>query len=1070
VNTAVRYLASVIVIMAWVVAALLSMTQRMAAQELDPGHLTQLRYRFIGPDGNRAIAVAGVPGDPLVSYIGAASGGLWKTSDGGITWDPIFDEQPVSSVGSIAIAPSDPNVIWVGTGETFVIRPAHSLGDGVYRSTDAGQTWSNVGLVRTARIGRMVVDPRDPDVAFACALGHTHGPQEERGVYRTADGGRSWEQVLQVDENTGCSDLAIDPNNPRVLYAAMWQVHINTWGLNSGGPGSGVFKSTDGGTTWSRLRGGLPGGPQHPVGKVAVAVAPSNSDRVYVLVEDSSPGLYRSDNAGRSWRLVNQNHTIGERAPYYTRMAVSPDNEDQIYFLCVRFSMSVDGGESLVERPPRAGGDNHDMWIDPLNADRYMVAHDGGVAMTMNRGRTAQQVVPPIAQMYHVAVDNQIPYNVYGNRQDGYSYRGPSNSRSGGSIPLGLWVSVGGCESGFATPDPVDNNIVWSGCYDGGLERWDGRNMQKRNVRRWPEAAYGWPPSELKYRWHWNFAFHISPHDHNRVYIGSQYVSQTTDGGHSWTEISPDLTLNLKDHQQSSGGIAIDNLMTFDGSLIFAINESPLEQGVIWVGTNDGQVQLTRDAGMTWTNVTARIPNLPPWGTIANIEASRFDAAAAYITVDLHQMGDFDPHVYKATDYGNNWKKISDGIPRSMLSFAHQVIEDPERQGMLYVGTDNAVYVSLDDGAHWTQLQAGLPPAPMYGLAVQDHFNDLVVGTYGRGFYILDDITPLRNLTAEVLASDVHLFPPRPAYRFQQISYVRNEANGLNEGRNPPYGTAINYWADSTLGGEAKLEILDVEGALLRTLEAPMQVGVNRVWWDLRYEDSRRARLRTQPPGKDHVEFNDDGWRPLRTWDLDLNGGQRGPLVPPGTYTVKLSVGERELTQPLIVLKDPYSTGTEEDIRAQVTLSLEMRDELNEIVDMIDDIEWLRKQLDDVQERYRSDTSATRVVEAAEALEEKAIAVEGNLFDVNLSGAREDAFRAPMKLYGRLSALASDLGTNGSDFSPTTQQVEVHQEFKRRLAEYRELFRTLMGTDAPAFRQLLQQLGLPDFISAKIPR
>ena len=1053
---------------ACLIPAALGLALPASAQQLNPEHLSQLRYRFIGPDGNRAIAVAGVPGDPLVSYIGAASGGLWKTTDGGTTWLPIFDDQPVNSIGSIAIAPSDPNVIWVGTGETFVIRPAHSVGDGVYRSTDAGRTWKNVGLPLTGRIGRMVVDPRDPDVAFACALGHTYGPQQDRGVFRTTDGGATWDRVLFVNENTGCSDIAIDPTNPRILYATTWEIFINTWGLNSGGPGSGVYKSTDGGTTWRRLGGGLPGGADHPIGKTAVAVAASDPNRVYVLVEDSSPGLYRSDNAGRSWQLVNQNHTIAERAPYYTRIAVSPDNEDQIYFLCVRFSMSVDGGHTLVARPPRAGGDNHDMWIDPLNPDRYMVAHDGGVAITLNRGKTAEQVVPPIAQMYHVAVDNQIPYNVYGNRQDGYSYRGPSNTR-GRNITLGHWMSVGGCESGYATPDPVDNNIVWSGCYDGGLDRWDLRNMQSRNVRRWPEAGYGWPPAELKYRWHWNFGFHISPHDHNRVYVGSQYVSVTTDGGYSWTDISPDLTLNLKDHQQSSGGIAIDNLMTYDGSVIFSINESPLEEGVIWVGTNDGQVQITRDGGAGWSNVTGNIRDLPPWGTIANIASSRFEAGTAYLTVDMHQMGDFDPYVYKATDYGNRFTRIDNGVPRSMLSFAHEVHEDPVRPGMLYLGVDNAVYVTLDDGKNWTQLQSGLPPAPAYGVVVQDHFHDLVVGTYGRGFYILDDITPLRNLTPEVLASDVHLFQPRDAYRFQPVSGVRSESNALIAGTNPPYGASINFWLDGAIENDTKVEILDGDGAVIRTLTAPKRIGINRVWWDLRYEDIRRAKLRSKPPGKDHVTFNDEGWRILYSWDLDLNGGQRGPLAVPGTYTVRLTVGDRDFTRPLTVLKDPHSTGTEADIRAQVAMSLEMRDELNEVVDMINEIEWLRYQLDGLQNRYRDDKSASAVVGASEKLEQRAIDVESNLYDVHLTGAREDAFRAPMKLFGRLSALASDVGASGADFSPTTQQVEVHAILRQRLANARELFQELMQTDAPAFRRLLADLGLPDIISLKAP-
>jgi len=651
----------------------------------DP-NLAELRFRFIGPDGNRAIAVVGEPGNPAVAYIGAASGGIFKTTDGGVTWKPIFDDQNVSSIGSLALAPSDPNVVWAGTGETFVIRPAHSVGNGIYRSTDAGRTWAHRGLEKTGRIGRVVVDPRDDRVVLACALGHTYGPQPDRGVYRTTDGGSTWEKVLFVDENTGCADLAMDPSNPRVLFAGMWQVHINTWGLRSGGPGSGVYRSTDGGSAWKRLEGGLPGGKDHPVGKVAVAVAANDRDRVYVLVEDTSPGFYRSDDGGTTWRLVSRNHTLAERAPYYTRFAVAPDDPNRIYFASVRFSMSIDGGESIVPNPPAGGGDNHDIWIDPVNPERFMVADDGGVNITLNRGVTFRRIVPPIAQMYHVKVDDQIPYYVYGNRQDGYSYRGPSNSRTGGSIPLGLWHSVGGCESGLATPDPVDNNIVWSGCYDGGLERFDLRTGQVRNVRVWPEAGYGWPPADMKYRWHWNFPLAISPHNHERVFVGSQYVHETTDGGDSWKTISPDLTRNDKSHQQSSGGVAIDNLMTFDGSTLFAISESPLEAGLIWAGTNDGQVQLTRNGGESWTNVTKNIPGLPPWGTIANVEPSHFDVASAYISVDLHQMGDFDPYIYKTTDFGASWKRVSSDIPKSILSFVHVVKEDPKRRGLLYGG------------------------------------------------------------------------------------------------------------------------------------------------------------------------------------------------------------------------------------------------------------------------------------------------------------------------------------------------------------------------------------------------
>ena len=438
----------------------------------------------------------------------------------------------------------------------------------------------------------------------------------------------------------------------------------------------------------------------------------------------------------------------------------------------MRFSLSKDAGESLVDDPPRAGGDTHDMWIDPTDPARFMVADDGGMTVTLNRGRTFKRHVLPIAQMYHVATDDQIPYNVYGNRQDGYSYRGPSNSRMSG-IPIGLWRDFGGCESGWGIPDPVDDNVIWSGCYDGGLQRHDLRSHQSRDVRIWPEASYGWAPKDVKYRWHWSFPLAISPHDHERIYAGSQHVHVTTDGGQSWEVISPDLTLDEEDHQQDSpgGGLTVDNLYTFDGSVLYAIAESPVRAGVVWTGSNDGQLQLTQDGGQTWTNVTGNIPGLASGGQISNVEPSRREAGTAYVAVDRHQLGDFDPHVFKTTDFGESFERISDGIPHSPLSFVHVVREDPKRAGMLYVGTDNAVYFSLDDGAHWQRLQEGLPPAPVYWLTVQERFDDLVVATYGRGFYILDDIGPLRALRASVLDGDAHLFAPRDAYRFRSILF-----------------------------------------------------------------------------------------------------------------------------------------------------------------------------------------------------------------------------------------------------------------------------------------------------------
>ncbi|MDN5200033.1 glycosyl hydrolase [Fulvivirgaceae bacterium BMA10] len=1026
------------------------------AQHIDMHALDSLKFRFIGPEGNRAIAIAGVPGDPMINYIGAASGGLWKTTDGGLNWQPVFDKQSASSIGSIAIAPNNPDQIWVGTGETFVIRPAHAMGDGIYKSNNAGKTWKNMGLEKTGRIGRVVVHPQNPNVVFVAALGHTYGPQKERGIYKTSDGGNTWKQVLFVDEGTGAADIAIDPENPDILYAAMWSVHINSWGLRSGGAGGGIYKSTDGGETWEPLyKNGLPGGKDHPVGKTAVAISHSNPDIIYALFEIESPALYRSNDKGASWELMTRNHTINERAPYYTRIVVAPDNPDEIYFLSVRFSKSIDGGKTLLKNPPRGGGDNHDMWIDPTNPDRMMVAHDGCASMSLNRGKSFNRIVLPIAQMYHVSVDDQIPYYVYGNRQDGYSYRGPSNSLQG-YIPIGLWHGVGGCESGFAKPDPADNNIVWSGCYDGGLERYDLRTGHARDVRVWPEAGYGWAPADMKYRWHWNFPLSFSPHVKHRVYVGSQFVHQSDDGGQSWQIISPDLTLNDKSHQQSSGGIAIDNLMTFDGATLFAIEESSIEPGVIWVGSNDGQVNITRDAGKTWINVTQNIKDLPPWGTIANIEPSRFEKGTAYITVDMHQMGSFDPYVFKTTDYGKTWISLSRNIPKSVHSFAHVIKEDPEVPGLLFLGVDNGIYVSPDDGKNWSALKNNLPPAPVYWLEIQQHFGDLVVGTYGRGYYILDDITPIRQLAKEANGTDIHLFDLRAAYRFNDKQSIKTDGPSLNSGRNPSYGAIINYYFKEEQKEEAIINILNAEGEIIRSLRGTRDKGVNRIAWDLRYEPTYKPRLRTTPPGRPWVQLNGEGWRPLVTWDLDLWRGQFGPRVVPGTYQVQLKVGDHTITKALEVRKDPNSEGSVESIREQVALSLKLRDAMNIAVNMINKVEILREELETLIPSLRRKTE----IEEAQRLLNTATTVASKLYDIHLTGAREDAFRSPMKLYGRLSALASDINGSGIDFQPTDQQGEVYQVLNGRLLKVRNDFSELIEKDIKNFNQQLAKKNL----------
>jgi len=1078
-----------------------------AAQQVDTTLWTRLHYRFVGPEGNRAIAVVGEPGNSLVAYVGAASGGIWKTEDGGVHWRAVFDSEPAQAIGALAIAPSAHNVVWAGTGETFFIRSMTALGNGAYRSTDGGRSWQHMGLDSTGRIARIVIDPTNPDIVLVCALGRAYGPQQQRGVYRTADGGRTWTRVLFVDPNTGCSDLAIDPGDPNTLFAGMWQFEVKTWHLQSGGPGSGLWASHDGGLTWKRLVGhGLPDA-KHVVGKVAVAVAPSNPNTVYALVEDRDPTLYRSDDRGTFWRVVSRNHDMAERAPYYVRFAVAPDDEERLYFVSVRFSMSRDGGQTLGRSGFQAGGDNHDMWIDPLNPDRMMIAHDGGASITLTGGKAWTRVVLPIAQMYHVHTDTRVPYYLYGNRQDGSSYRMPSRSRAGG-LNEGQWGHVGGCESGFAIPDTVDNVTVWSGCYDGGLEVYDVRTDHARNVRIWPEAGYGWRPADMKYRWNWTFPIAISPHEHTKVYVGSQVVHVTKDGGASWQVISPDLTRNDTTHQQSSGGVTTDNLYTFDGATLFALAESPVRAGVLWTGSNDGRVNVSMDGGAHWTDVSGNIPKLSPWAKIVNIEPSHFDAGTAYLAADLHELDDLDPYIFKTSDFGKSWRKISETFPRSPLSFVHIVREDPVRRGLLFAGTENGLYVTFDDGARWLPLQTNLPHAPVSWLTVQPHFHDLVVSTYGRGFYILDDISPLEQLDGATLASSASLFVPPPAYRLRDQQGVTNAPNSAVQAENGPVGVPLTYYvstalADTTTGSTTapsttcaspqppatpapspsdstrrlkplRLVILDAQGDTVRVLEGARKPGLNRVCWDLRYTAPATPKLRTPPPGKTWVRVGADGTRPLVTWDLDLS--LRGPLVLPGSYTVSLVIADSGTTpvtskQTLTVLKDPNTTGTDADVQAQGKLARTIRAEQDSIARMVNRLEWVRKQVRDLTAQLRdsslvADSGAKRVAALADSLERRIVRVEGALFDVNLTGAREDAFRNPIQLYGRLAALQSDLAENGADFAPTTQQVAVHEVLAGRLADATTRFTDLMTKGVPQFAAELRRTPLRDVLSS----
>jgi photosystem II stability/assembly factor-like uncharacterized protein len=1039
------------------------------AAQIAPDTYRQLHWRTIGPEGNRFSAAVGIPGDPLTYYVGAASGGIWKTTDGGTNWTPIFDAQPVQSIGSLAVAKSDPNVVWAGTGEAH-IRSHISIGQGIYKSTDAGKSWTLMGLEKTGRIGRLAVDPQNPDIVLACALGTAYGPQPERGIFRTADGGATWTKVLFVDENTGCSDVAMNPKNPRILFAGMWQLEIKTWGRTSGGPGGGLFTSRDGGVTWKRLTGhGL---PTKPVGKVALAISASNPDRIYALIEtgDGIPWngqatengeLWRSDDGGENWTLTSRDRNAMGRAHYYSRVAVAPDNPDETYYLTASYAKSIDGGATIVtqqgNRSP--GGDHHDIWIDPTNGDRQIVAHDQGLSITQNRGQTWYRQRLLNAQIYHVTVDNEVPYNVLGNKQDEPSYRGPSNSRVGGGrgagISRGMWHSVGGGESGWATPDPTNSKLVWStasgsGMVGGIVVRFEEDRRQFRNVEVWPQQSNG-PAEGVKYRFVWDAPLLISPHDHNTIYTGSQHVHRTQDGGQSWQVISPDLTLNDRSRMGSSGGLTPDNIGVEYAGVVYSIAESPMVKGLIWAGTNDGLVQLTRDDGKTWTNVTKNIPGLPAWGSVRSIAPSRYDAGTAYLTVDFHQVNTRDPFIYKTTDYGATWKSIINGIPKSMLSYAKVIYEDPKRRGMLYVGTENGIYVSFNDGELWQPLQNDLPHAPVSGIVVQEQFDDLVISTYGRGFWIMDNIGTLRSLTPDVLAKEATLFGMRPAYRFRPITAPSTTYDDPTTGENPQYGADINYYLKAPAASAPKLTILDDKGAVVRTMNGTNTSGVNRVFWDLRYEPSAEVRLRTSPMYAEYVVPGPNGRVAPATNVLSI-------LAPPGTYTVKLTVGGVDQTQRLTVLKDPNSGGTEGDIAAQTASLLTIRNQLNDAADAVHRIEAVRVQLDAIG-RLVDDSTVKR---AMTTLGTQLTDVEMNLVDLRLTGGGQDGVRFAAKLISKLGYLANGIAT--SDFRPTNQHGEVQQILGSELQDNLTRLDGLLSKDLVTLNELLKQHNVPNVV------
>ena len=1084
-----------------------------------------LSWRLVGPfRGGRVLAVTGSVGEPNTYYFGGVGGGVWKTTDGGITWTPMSDKEKFSSVGAIAVAESDPNVVYVGTGEAC-IRNNILQGNGMYKSTDAGKTWHFIGLEDTRHIGRLAVHPKNPDIVFVAALGHAYGRNTERGVFRSTDGGKTWQKVLYKDDQTGAIDVVFDPSNPSILYAALWQAYRTPYSMVSGGPGSGLYRSADGGTTWTQIKGN--GFPTGVLGRIGVAVS-AEPNRVYALIEADKGGLYRSDDGGEHWRLVNDDHRFRQRAWYYTHVFTDPKNPDVVYILNTGSYRSIDGGKTFTQLAT-PHGDNHGLWIDPTNPKRLINSNDGGADISTDGGlHWTSQDNQPTAQFYPVIVDDQFPYHIYGSQQDNTSV-GIASATNHFGIDRVDWDPVGGCESGYIAPLPKDPNIVYAGCYDGSITEFNKDLGTEREMNAWPLNPMGHGDVDLKYRFQWTAPIVISPHDRNVIYHGAQKVLMTRDRGYHWQEISPDLTRNNPQTEQSSGGpITQDNTSAEYYATVFTIAESPVQAGAIWAGSDDGLVHVTTDGGKSWADVTPK--DLPDGGDgpifhyarISLIEAGHFNAGTAYVAVDRHESDDWAPYAYKTTDFGKSWKRVNGDLPAGAVVRA--VREDPKREGLLYAATEIGVYVSFDDGAHWRSLQRNLPMSSMRDLAVTNR--DLVVATHGRAFWVMDDITPLREYQPSQANADVTLYKPSSAYRFFGGGFGGG-GRGAAVGQNPPNGAIIYYSLKTALNPPTKpgesheaagaaneeqpatatqeaaagrepgtpktnaptgakteaqkqeitrqvpaekpkeehvtVEILDASGKVIRTFppkqptitesqneevgegfmrQAPPNptgnAGLNRFVWNLRYEDS------TKVPGA-----------------ILWGGSNSGPVAVPGNYQVRVTVRGKSYTEPLEIKEDPRIKVEQADLQKQFDLLLQVRDQVSKVDEAINQINSVKKQIEDLDKRLPKDDHGKTVRDAAKSLTQKIDPIQDALIQSKAKSG-QDVLNYPIRLNNELVALSGSISS--ADAAPTQQSYDVFNMLKQRSDQQVAKWDELVKSDLSNFNQLVRQQEVPAII------
>lgn len=983
-----------------------------------------VKWRSIGPyRGGRAGTVTGVVGNDNLYYMGTAGGGVWKTENAGNTWECISDGFFGGSIGAVSVSESDPNVIYVGEGEQ-TLRGNVSSGWGVWKSTDAGKSWTHIGLKGTEHIARIRIHPTNPDIVYVAAIGNLWKDNEERGVYRSKDGGLSWERILFVSNKAGAGDLILDPNNPRIIYAASWQMKRSGYRMDSGGPDSKMFKSTDGGDNWNELKeNGLPKGPW---GIVGIAVSPVNSERIWTIIEAKDGGLFRSDDAGKTWKKTNSNRALRSRAWYYSRITADTQNEDIVYVMNVRYGVSKDGGKTFeLKNAPH--GDHHDLWIDPKNNQRMVIADDGGAQVSNDGGNNwTTYHNQPTAQFYRVTTDNSFPYRIYGAQQDNSAIR--INHRGQRSVINERdWEATSGGESAHLAPDPKNNDIVYGGTYKGYMMRKDHVTGQLRSTNVWPDNPAGSGVEVMKYRFNWNYPVFFSPHDNSKLYAGSNFLHVTKNEGQSWEVISPDLTRNEPETLYSSGGpITQDNTgVEFYGN-IFAATESAVEEGVIWTGSDDGLVQVTRDGGKTWKNVTP--PNSPKYNMMNCIDVNPHIKGGAYIAATSYKFSDYTPYLYKTTDYGETWAKITTGIKSHHYTRAIRV--DPVKPGLLYAGTEWGMYVSFDDGGNWKPLQLNLPIVAIRDLHVRD--NDLIAATHGRGFWIIDDLTPLHQLSDEVVNSDFYLFKPDKSYRMHQESSW-SKPNKLLVGENHPNGVMIHYYLkDFKKSDSVEINILDNNNLITtfnsssknKKLVLKPKKGGNRMVWDMRHP----------------------GFKEFKGMIL-YSSPNKGPKAIPGIYSVQLKVNGKTMEQSFEIVKDPRTPNTPEDFKNQFDFLMKVRDKVSESHQAIIDIRNTKKDIDYLLEKLKGKKGIEEIKILAESLKKELEIIENNIH-MTKNEAYQDPLNFGIRINNRLAFLMAD--QQRGDYPPTDQaeafRKQVTVEMDKELQALDKLYQEKLNT------------------------